>query len=43
MRDTDEAIAHHRVPDPSIALLEEPFMPDWLLPQVREVLRGAAP
>jgi hypothetical protein len=43
MRDTDEAIAHHRVLDPSIALLEEPFTPGWLLPQAREVLRGAAP
>ena len=35
---TDEAIGHHGVLDPGIALMEKPFTPDVLLRRVREIL-----
>jgi two-component system cell cycle sensor histidine kinase/response regulator CckA len=40
---TDDAIAHHGVLDPGIALLQKPVTPDALLAQVREVLDSAPP
>ncbi|MBW3630493.1 MAG: PAS domain S-box protein, partial [Gemmatimonadetes bacterium] len=38
---TDEAIVHHGVLDPGIALIEKPFTPEVLLRQVREILDAA--
>jgi two-component system cell cycle sensor histidine kinase/response regulator CckA len=40
---TDDAIAHHGVLDPGIALLQKPVTPDALLAHVREVLDSAPP
>jgi CheY-like chemotaxis protein len=40
---TDDAIAHHGVLDPGIALLQKPVTPDALLSHVREVLDSAPP
>ena len=35
---TDDAILHHRVAEPGIALLQKPLTPDALLKKVRAVL-----
>ena len=40
---TDDAIAHHGVLDPGIALLQKPVTPDALLNHVREVLDSTPP
>ena len=37
---TDDAIAHHGVLEPNIALLQKPVTPDALLERVREVLEA---
>jgi DNA-binding response OmpR family regulator len=39
---TDEAILHHRVLEPGIALLQKPFTPESLLRRVRDVLGAPA-
>jgi len=37
---TEDAIVHHRVLSPGIALLQKPITPDSLLRKVREVLEA---